>query len=54
MRVRPRNKIATTIAVATMETVVGGSGLESSDGSLRDTVTGDENSPPPTLVTAWI
>ena len=33
-------------------TAVGESELESSDGSLRDTVTGDENSPPPTAVTA--
>ena len=41
--------ITTTVA---MMAAVGGSELESSDGSLRDTVTGDENSPPPTAVTA--
>ena len=41
-----------TITVAMMA-AVGGSELPgSSDGSLRDTVTGDENAPPPTAVTA--
>ena len=41
--------ITVTVAVS-----AGASGLEleSSDDSLRDTVTGDENSPPPTAVTA--
>ena len=45
---RQRNEmmITTTVAMMTVD------GPESSDGSLRDSVTGDENSPPPTAVTA--
>ena len=41
----------TTMTVTTTA-VTGGPELESGDGSLRDTVTGDEKSPPPTDVTA--
>ena len=42
----------TTTMTVTAMTVTGGSDLESGGGSLRDTVTGDEKSPPPTDVTA--
>ena len=42
----------TTTTTVAMMAAVDESELESSDGSLRDTVTGDENSPPPTAVTA--
>ena len=42
----------TTTMTVTAMAVTGGSDLESGDGSLRDTVTGDEKSPPPTDVTA--
>ena len=41
----------TTMTVTTMA-VTGGPELESGDSSLRDTVTGDEKSPPPIEVTA--
>ena len=41
----------TTMTVTAME-VTGGPELESGDGSLRNTVTEDEKSPPPTDVTA--
>ena len=47
---RPRVRVtATTAAAMTLEL---DPELESGDGSLRDTVTGDEKSPPPTEVTA--
>ena len=42
----------TTTMTVTEMAVAGGSDLGSGDGSLRDTVTGDEKSPPPTDVTA--
>ena len=45
---RERNEMMITATVAVMTV----DGPESSDDSLRDTVTGDENSPPPTAVTA--
>ena len=44
--------MTTIMTVTAMTTEAGGSDLESGDGSLRDTVTGDEKSPPPTDVTA--
>ena len=43
--------MTTTMTVTDMA-VTGGPEVDSGDGSLRDTVTGDEKSPPPTDVTA--
>ena len=46
---RPRVRVTATTAPAMTPASLE---LESGDGSLRDTVTGDEKSPPPTDVTA--
>ena len=44
-------RLMTTMIVTEM--TITGSTLVPVEGSLRDTVTGDENSPPPTDVTDW-